>query len=91
MPAARSLLAAFIQIPFADCRGVRQPNFLFFEGEFLRGVLAFWVAEFGGQDRLAPAFWDIMGHAAIWPTQNLAASRSALSSRRIRYDGISAS
>jgi hypothetical protein len=53
--AARSLLAALIQIPFADCREVRLPNFPFFEGEFLRGVLAFWVAEFGGQDRLAPA------------------------------------
>jgi len=43
------------------------------------GMLAFWVAEFGGQDRLAPAFWDMVGHVAIWPTQHFATLRLALS------------
>jgi hypothetical protein len=33
----------------------------------LRGVLAFWVAEFRGQDRLAPAFWVMLGHARFGP------------------------
>src|SRR5271155_6113915 len=38
-----------------------------FARAFLRGVLAFWVAEFGGQDRLAPAFWVMLGHVRFGP------------------------
>jgi hypothetical protein len=36
-------------------RGVRLPNFYSLTAGFSLGVLAFWVAELGGQDRLAPA------------------------------------
>jgi hypothetical protein len=48
----------------------------------LRVDVACWrfgLLELGGQDRLAPAFWDIVGHAAIWPTQRHSPLRSALS------------
>ena len=64
---APSLLAVPVPIPVDDFLKSSAAELFPFRVDFLLDVLAFWVAEFGGQDRLAPAFWVMLGHARFEP------------------------